>query len=381
MMTMTMTITYDTNISNVTIEGNVVKKTYDVDQCGIEVISKELFCLNLLDGHKGFPKIVDVLIEYPKCTLFMENLGNPIRRPDHPVEYFIKILKLVAVLHKHHIVHCDLKPDNILVDSNGNVSIIDFSHSSIATKFDTTKDHYGRSVIDTRSPDRLKHTKTPCTELYTSPESTEHNQTKSYAHDVWSLGCTFYEIITGDYLLDEDDYREKINKIEDNTVRQLIRMMLEIDQSKRPTVLRLLGFLGTPYDPPQIFGMSANFGYYQRDDSRLRCFDLSLVECYFVDQIIEYVMPQMCEAYGEMYVNRSDPEYRWLYDKCAPKTKYTIYDLHYMVHLLILYVCGDFECDDGGCIFLTSTETYLRLVWCLTKCYRLSIIFQKSEME
>ena len=42
-----------------------------------------------------------------------------------------QIVEAVAYLHRKKIMHCDLKPQNILIDSSGNAKIADFGSAQI----------------------------------------------------------------------------------------------------------------------------------------------------------------------------------------------------------------------------------------------------------
>jgi protein kinase A len=89
--------------------------------------------------------------------------------------YAAGILEGLTYMHRRHIVYRDLKPENVLLDSDGYPVIVDFGFSKVVT--DKTYTFCG-------------------TPLYLAPEivlSRGHDR----AVDYWSLGCLIYEMLFG----------------------------------------------------------------------------------------------------------------------------------------------------------------------------------------
>lgn len=103
------------------------------------------------------------------------------------INLFVRICETLDVIHKRAIVHCDLKPHNILIDEQGNPLIADFglAISNLPTDRETTGLDIG-SVRGTWS--------------YMAPEQCAE-QCDPYGYkaslDVYALGVTFYECLTG----------------------------------------------------------------------------------------------------------------------------------------------------------------------------------------
>lgn len=96
----------------------------------------------------------------------------------------IKLTETLGQIHQMEIIHKDINPANILMSSNnGSVKITDFGISSILT-------HENDEIY--------KHDFIFGTLPYISPEQTGRmNRSIDYRTDFYSLGATFYEILTG----------------------------------------------------------------------------------------------------------------------------------------------------------------------------------------
>jgi len=137
--------------------------------------------------------------------------------------YLIEIILGLEALHKNNMIYRDLKPENILMDSEGHIKLTDF----------------GLSKILNDSDDKAF---TLCgTPQYLAPEVLK-NTGYDKSVDFWSLGCFFYEMLTG--FLPYYIPRSKINmKIFENKVKyppdlnpiaiNFINDLLNLDPNKR----------------------------------------------------------------------------------------------------------------------------------------------------
>ncbi|MBD2296222.1 AAA family ATPase [Anabaena sphaerica FACHB-251] len=96
----------------------------------------------------------------------------------------IPIVKALEFLYRHKIIHKDIKPKNIIINpETKNIKLIDFSISCLLPK----------EVAEIKNPNVLEGTLP-----YMSPEQTGRmNRGIDYRTDFYSLGVTFYELLTG----------------------------------------------------------------------------------------------------------------------------------------------------------------------------------------
>lgn len=109
----------------------------------------------------------------------------------------IKLSSMLEEIHKKGYYHRDINSSNIIIDATlEQISLIDFG---LATQFDSQTDQY--------APEGLEGTLG-----YISPEQTGRmNRKIDYRTDLYSLGVTFYEMITGRLPFDFEDTLEMVH--------------------------------------------------------------------------------------------------------------------------------------------------------------------------
>jgi serine/threonine-protein kinase len=130
-------------------------------------------------GFAAFRGQLVMAMEYVRQGSLRRVLGNIGRQRPVPVanavEIVVGILNGLTVIHSEHVIHRDIKPENILLEGQ-TPKIADFG---IARMLNTNE---------------LASTTTG-TLYYMSPEILQ--QGASFTSDVWSVGVTFYEMVTG----------------------------------------------------------------------------------------------------------------------------------------------------------------------------------------
>jgi serine/threonine protein kinase/tetratricopeptide (TPR) repeat protein len=144
-------------------------------------------------GDAHVAAVYDVLEEQGEIFLILEyvegqNLRQRLREPLSLDEFFTIALQCAEALvsaHRHGIVHCDIKPENIMLSSEGQVKILDFGVAKHLPRSDQS------STVDRAGT----FAGTPA---YMSPEVLLEQAPDGRA-DIFSLGVVFYEVLTGQH--------------------------------------------------------------------------------------------------------------------------------------------------------------------------------------
>lgn len=136
----------------------------------------------ILDG--GYTKDDDnyIVMEYVDGLSITKYCAqNQLSIPER-LTIFITLCETVSYLHRHLIIHGDIKPQNILVTAEGNLKLLDFGISRLLTENDQLQSS-SRFVYtpEYASPERLRGA--------TRDEIT-------ISSDIYSLGVILYELLT-----------------------------------------------------------------------------------------------------------------------------------------------------------------------------------------
>lgn len=121
-----------------------------------------------------------IVMEYVQGTDLKEYIAQ--RGPVHPIEavrIMKQIVSAIATAHQNRIIHRDIKPQNILIDRQGQVKITDFG---IAVALSET------SLTQTNTLLGSVH--------YLSPEQARGGMA-TVRTDIYALGIVLYELLTG----------------------------------------------------------------------------------------------------------------------------------------------------------------------------------------
>ncbi len=123
-------------------------------------------------------------------TIVQAGQGQPLTQQ---IELQVQLLQALAYLHRRGIIHCDLKPANVLV-VKGQVKVLDFG---LAISLDHLKEKDG-DVVGTLA--------------YMPPEIFEYNL-PSESTDLYAVGMITYEMFAGQHPFDTKDYASLMSDI------------------------------------------------------------------------------------------------------------------------------------------------------------------------
>jgi len=114
------------------------------------------------------------------------------------LEIAIKLTETLHYLYQNRVIHKDIKPANILINPESKeIKLIDFSISSLLPK--ETQEIQNLNILEG-------------TLAYISPEQTGRmNRGIDYRSDFYSLGVTFYELLTGKAPFQSEDAMELVH--------------------------------------------------------------------------------------------------------------------------------------------------------------------------
>uniref|UniRef100_A0A804R3Q9 non-specific serine/threonine protein kinase n=1 Tax=Zea mays TaxID=4577 RepID=A0A804R3Q9_MAIZE len=143
----------------------------------------------------GRTKIYIVLELVTGGELFDRIVRHGKLRENEARKYFQQLIDAIDYCHSKGVYHRDLKPQNLLLDSRGNLKLSDFGLSTLSQN--------GVGLVHT----------TCGTPNYVAPEVLSSNGYDGSAADIWSCGVILYVLMAGYLPFEENDLPHLYEKI------------------------------------------------------------------------------------------------------------------------------------------------------------------------
>lgn len=244
------------------------KKSFVKDKDGkmsfkdaLQAVSREIAVMKKLD-HPNVVRLHEVLDDDEKDKLYLvldfcakgqliewddeiekfffcdESHGSESLEEEKLKDIFRECLTGLHYLHINHIIHRDIKPQNILFDENNRVKIADF----------------GQSFLFENISDKMENTEG--TYWFMAPETLDPTQNSGgysgVSADIWSLGVTFYAFVFLKVPFFGNNIFELLENIKtkdlefpaerqvSDGIKNVLRMMIEKNPIKRASLIDLI---------------------------------------------------------------------------------------------------------------------------------------------
>jgi serine/threonine protein kinase len=173
---------------------------------GLQAKDRELQVLKELDGHPNIVSLKGAFFskepgQTQKLNLVLEFLSDTLHRVIkhnnslnrtmdhyHAKLYLYQLLRGLALMHGRGIVHCDIKPQNLLLDgATHTLKLCDFGTARRMALGEQTRVAY------------------ICSRYYRAPELILGSTDYTTSIDLWSAGCVFAEMLLGQPLFTGND--------------------------------------------------------------------------------------------------------------------------------------------------------------------------------
>jgi serine/threonine protein kinase len=190
--------------------------------------------------HPSMPMIVDVFSVDTCQYMVMEfieglTLSDKIEKEGPAgssvaLSWALELAQVLDYLHRQDrpIIFRDLKPENVMLSSDGHIKIIDYG---LARHF---------------VPGKRRDTQVSGTVGYTPPEQWEDEEQSDPRSDIFSLGATLYFILTGRHpspVFGQNDLRKYRTNIEPEIERLVLRCLAPLPSERYDSAALLIGHL------------------------------------------------------------------------------------------------------------------------------------------
>ncbi|KAH0626396.1 hypothetical protein JD844_001354 [Phrynosoma platyrhinos] len=267
----------------------------------------QIDCFEEMVGHSDTHVLVclpspslTMLISYVITELMQSDLHKVIVSPqplsaDHIKVFLYQILRGLKYLHSAGVLHRDIKPGNLLVNSNCVLKICDFGLARV------------------EEPDESQHmTQEVVTQYYRAPEILMGTRHYGRPIDIWSVGCIFAELLGRRILFQAQ------SPIQQPSLSVLYMLSGEATHEAVHLLCRMLVF-----DPAKRISAKDALSHPYLDEGRLRYHTCMCTCCFSVSS-------------GRVYTSDFEPRADPMFDGSYEKNLTSVWQVKELVHRFIL---------------------------------------------
>ncbi|MDB4533453.1 protein kinase [Vicingaceae bacterium] len=200
----------------------VVRSKLAGDPAAIARFTREAYAAAQLTHH-NVVQIYDMGDQDGNCFFSMELINGPsldkvVKEytkldPEQAASYVLQAARGLQIAHNSGMVHRDIKPANLLVNEKGVVKVADLGLVKVPDAEDIEANEEFQSAAALSASQDLTVVGTGVgTVNYMAPEQARNAATVDHRADIYSLGCTFYVLLTGRPPFKGDSAKEVVSK-------------------------------------------------------------------------------------------------------------------------------------------------------------------------
>ncbi|CAN6924970.1 hypothetical protein YC2023_011768 [Brassica napus] len=185
----------------------IIDKKKTIDSYMEPRIIREIDAMRRLRDHRNILKIHEVMATKSKIYIVMElasggelfsKLLRRGRLPESTARrYFQQLASALQFSHRDGVAHRDVKPQNLLLDKEGNLKVSDFGLSALP-------EHLRNGLLHTACG----------TPAYTAPEVISRRGYDGAKADAWSCGVILFVLLVGEVPFDDSNIASMYRKIQ-----------------------------------------------------------------------------------------------------------------------------------------------------------------------
>ncbi len=201
---------------------------------------------------------IDIIMEYTPYGDLEKFINNNNNKIDEIIinRFIYQINEAIKELHINNIIHCDIKPSNILIFKNFTFKLADMGGCHITSNINEKIFKYNGTLS------------------YMSPEMFNNNG-YDYNCDYWAFGCTIYELLIKDKLFSSTNYFDLYNEICNKSINLNNKNINNIYKDLLKNIF--INDIKLRYKYNEIFNFYTNYLYNPNNYSKI----YSLFEQYY----------------------------------------------------------------------------------------------------